>query len=46
MDPSIFMELLNKKRAYNNILTISLAGPYFNKVSKQVEHYKLAAAVF
>jgi len=46
MDPSIFQDILNKKRKYSNILTVSLAGPYYNKHSKQKEHYKLVVAVF
>jgi len=46
MNPSIFSDIINEKRAYNNILTVSLAGPYYNKHSNQFEHYKLVAAVF
>ena len=46
MNPAIFQDIVNGVRAYNNILTVSLAGPYFNKHANQYEHYKLAAAVF
>jgi len=46
MDPSIFQDIVNEVRAYNNILTVSLAGPFFNKYNNQYEHFKLVAAVF
>jgi len=46
MNPAIFNDIINGKRTYNNILTVSLAGPYYNKHSNQYEHYKLVAAVF
>jgi hypothetical protein len=46
MNPSIFYDLFNGVRAYNNILTVSLAGPFFNRHTNQYEHYKLVAAVF
>jgi hypothetical protein len=45
MDPSIFQDIVNGVRGYNNILTVSLAGPFFNKNSNQYEHYKIVAAV-
>jgi hypothetical protein len=46
MNPSIFCDIVTEMRAYNNILTVSLAGPYFNKHTNQLEHFKLVAAVF
>ena len=46
MDPSIFQDIVNGLRAYNNILTVSLAGPFFNKYTNLYEHFKLVAAVF
>jgi hypothetical protein len=46
MNPSIFQDIVNGVRGYNNILTVSLAGPFFNSYSNQYEHYKLVAAVF
>jgi hypothetical protein len=46
MNPAIFKEIIGMNKAYNNVLTISLAGPYFNRHSNQYEHFKLAAAVF
>jgi hypothetical protein len=46
MNPSIFRDIVNGVRGYNNILTVSLAGPFFNRYSNQYEHYKLVAAVF
>jgi hypothetical protein len=46
IDPSIFRDIVNRVRGHNNILTVSLAGPFFNSYSNQYEHYKLVAAVF
>jgi len=46
MNPAVFQDIVNGVRTHNNILTISLGGPFFNKHSNQNEHYKLVAAVF
>jgi hypothetical protein len=46
MNPAIFRNILNGIRKHNNILTVSLAGPFFNRNTNQHEHYKLVAAVF
>jgi hypothetical protein len=46
INPFVFQELAQGLRSHNNILTISLAGPFFNKYTRQYEHYKLVAAVF
>jgi hypothetical protein len=46
MNPFVFQEIVQGLRAHNNILTISLAGPFFNRYTQQCEHYKLVAAVF
>ena len=46
MNPAIFQDIVDEERTHNNILTVSLAGPFFNKYSNQLEHYKLASAVF
>jgi len=46
INPSAFNDIVSEKREHNNILTISLAGPFLNKYSNQLEHYKLVAAVF
>ena len=46
MNPAIFCDLVNGMRAHNNILTVSLAGPFFNRYTNQYEHFKLVAAVF
>jgi hypothetical protein len=46
MDPSIINDILIGERPYKNILTVSLAGPFFNRYTNQYEHYKLVAAVF
>jgi hypothetical protein len=46
MNPAIFCDLVNGMRAHNNILTVSLAGPFFNRYTNQYEHFKLVVAVF
>jgi hypothetical protein len=46
MHPLIFQDIVNGTRGHNNILTVSLAGAFFNRYSNQFEHYKLVAAVF
>ena len=46
MNPAIFQDIEKGVKTHNNILTVSLAGPFFNKYSNQLEHYKLVAAVF
>ena len=46
MNPSLFYDIINGKRSYNNILTVSLAGRFFNSFSNKHEHFKLAVAVF
>ena len=46
MNPAIFNDLANGMRAHNNILTVSLAGPFFNRYTNQHEHFKIVAAVF
>jgi len=46
INPIIFNDIVSKERAHDNILTISLAGPFFNRYTNQLEHYKLVAAVF
>jgi hypothetical protein len=40
MNPAIFQDIVNGVRTHNNILTVSLGGPFLN------DHYKLVAAVF
>ncbi|MDR0606648.1 MAG: hypothetical protein LBG80_20445 [Bacteroidales bacterium] len=46
MNPVIFQSLLNGTMLHNDIITVSLAGAFFNNYSGQCEHYKLVAAVF
>jgi hypothetical protein len=46
INPLVFQELVQGLRAHNNMLTISLASPFFNRYTQQKEHYKLVAAVF
>jgi hypothetical protein len=46
MNPSIFQDIVNGVRGHNNILMVSLAGPFLNRYSNQYGHFKLVAAVF
>jgi hypothetical protein len=46
MNPAIFQDILKGVRTHRNILTVSLAGSFFNEYTNQNDHYKLVAAVF